>query len=44
MLEILTGGDVVGEGGVDGVVVESEEGEVLKSAEEGRERAGNVGV
>lgn len=44
MLEIPTGGDVVGEGGADGVVVEGEGGEVLKTAEEGRERAGNVGV
>lgn len=43
VLEALTRGDFEGEGGVDGVVVEGKESEVGEVAEEGRERAGDVG-
>lgn len=44
VLEALTRGDIEGEGGVDGVVEEGNESEVGEVAEEGRERAGDVGV
>lgn len=39
---MLTRGEGGGEGGVDGVVVEREEGEVGEAAEDGGERAGEV--
>lgn len=39
MVEILTRGYVVREGAVDEVVGEGEEGEVVETTEEGRERA-----
>lgn len=44
MLEIETRGEIGGEGGVDGVVVEGDESEVGEAAEERRERAGEVGA
>lgn len=44
MDEILTGGDIGRDGGIDVVVEEVNEGKVLETAKEGRERAGNVGV
>lgn len=44
VLEIATRGDFRWEGGVDGVIGEGKESEVWEMAEEGRERASDVGV
>lgn len=44
VFKILTHGDILWKGRVDGVVVEGKGSEILKATEEGRKRAANVSV
>lgn len=44
MLKIATRGEIIRESGIDGVVVERDKTEILKTAEKRRKRAANVGV